>query len=215
MNVRPNGPVHGRREDRGARPDQDVVQRLGVVAQQPERHAGARVRDDGVEVHPGQGLPDGEGDRRRREDDRVGRAGHPAQPEVGLVEGGGALEVADLQGDEVGAGHGHSCLEVLAQQPGASNAELARATFVTPQAMHGVLRGLEERGLLSRPASAAHGRALPTELTAVGRRALRAASAEVRAVEDRMLAPLGPEDRRRLLAQLAACTGALAPAPDD
>jgi len=103
----------------------------------------------------------------------------------------------------------YSCLEVLAQQPGLSNAELARATFVTRQAMDGVLRGLVERGLVTRSTTAPRGRALPTELTAAGREHLRAASSAVRAVERRMLAPLDEERRRGLRADLAACTAAL------
>lgn len=104
----------------------------------------------------------------------------------------------------------YSCLEVLAQRPGASNAELARMTFVTRQAMNGVLRGLQERGLVSRPDTAAHGRALPTELTPTGRQYLREASTAVRAVEQRMLSALSPVAERRLRDDLAACTTALA-----
>lgn len=104
----------------------------------------------------------------------------------------------------------YSCLEVLGQRPGSSNAELARATFVTRQAMNGVLRGLQERGLVTRPATAPHGRALPTQLTPTGRQHLRAASAAVRAVERRMLAPLGAAHQRRLRDDLTACTAALA-----
>ena len=105
----------------------------------------------------------------------------------------------------------YSCLEVLAQRPGLSTADLARAVFVTRQAMHGVLGGLQERGLISRPVTATHGRALPAELTDEGRQQLRAASAAVRAVERRMLEPLDDARRRRLLDDLAACTVALAP----
>ncbi|MEU8615070.1 MarR family transcriptional regulator, partial [Actinoplanes sp. NPDC048791] len=52
----------------------------------------------------------------------------------------------------------YSCLELLGQRPGLSNAELARGTFVTRQSMNVVLQGLEERGLVTRPATAARGR---------------------------------------------------------
>ena len=103
----------------------------------------------------------------------------------------------------------YSCLEVLSQRPGLSNAELARATFVTRQAMHGVLRGLQDRGLVSRPASASHGRALPTQLTAAGRQHLQVASVAVRAVERRMLSPLSDADQHRLRNDLATCTAVL------
>lgn len=103
----------------------------------------------------------------------------------------------------------YSCLEVLHQRPGLSSSDLARATFVTRQSMNLVLQGLQQRGLLSRAAVADHGKALPTELTGAGRERLRAASAAVRTVEKKMLAPLTPAARQRLLADLAACTGAL------
>jgi DNA-binding MarR family transcriptional regulator len=104
----------------------------------------------------------------------------------------------------------YSCLELLGQRPGLSNAELARSVFVSRQAMNGVLRGLQQRGLVTRPATASHGRALPTQLTDAGRERLRAASTAVRAVEKRMLRPLTPNARHRLLDDLAACAEALA-----
>jgi DNA-binding MarR family transcriptional regulator len=107
----------------------------------------------------------------------------------------------------------YACLELLGQRPGLSAAELARGAFVTRQSMHAVLLGLAERGLLARAATAAHGRALPTELTAAGRRALAQASATVAAIERRMTEALRPAERRRLLADLAACTVALATRP--
>ncbi|RKT55030.1 MarR family winged helix-turn-helix transcriptional regulator [Saccharothrix australiensis] len=103
----------------------------------------------------------------------------------------------------------YACLEVLAQQPGLSNAELARAVFVTRQSMNLVLRGLQDRGLVARPASAPHGRALPTSLTPEGRARLRAASVAVREVETRMLAPLSAAAQERLLHDLTACAEAL------
>jgi DNA-binding MarR family transcriptional regulator len=104
----------------------------------------------------------------------------------------------------------YSCLEVLGQRPGLSNAELARSVFVTRQAMNGVLRGLQQRGLVTRPATAPQGRALPTQLTDAGREQLRAASTAVRAVEKQMLTHLTPSAQRRLHDDLASCTAALA-----
>lgn len=103
----------------------------------------------------------------------------------------------------------YACLELLGQRPGLSNAELARGSFVTPQSMNGVLRGLQDRGLLERPARAPQGRALPSELTTAGRARLRAASTAVRDVERRMLAALSPDDQRRLLDDLGSCADSL------
>ncbi|KFU78553.1 DNA-binding transcriptional regulator, MarR family [Amycolatopsis lurida] len=105
----------------------------------------------------------------------------------------------------------YSCLEVLSQRPGLSNAELARAVFVTRQSMNLVLRGLQDRGLITRPTTAPQGRALPSTLTPEGRERLRAASGVVRAVQDRMLTPFSADQRDRLLHDLAACADALAP----
>ncbi len=107
----------------------------------------------------------------------------------------------------------YSCLEVLGQRPGLSGSELARATFVTRQSMNLVLQGLQQRGLLTRAAVAAHGKALPTELTDVGRVQLRVASVAVRTIEKQMLARLAPEAQQRLRADLAACAAALAGEP--
>ena len=103
----------------------------------------------------------------------------------------------------------YACLELLHQRPGLSNADLARGAFVSRQAMNGVLRGLEERRLVTRPAEAEHGRELPAMLTAGGQKRWRAASEAVAAVEHKMIAPLSVDRRQRLLKDLAACANAL------
>lgn len=105
----------------------------------------------------------------------------------------------------------YACLELLAQRPGLSNADLARGVFVSRQSMNLVLRGLQDRGLVTRAATAPKGRALPTELTPEGRRQLHAASVAVRAVEKRMLVPFSQAHQQRLLRDLDACVTALAP----
>ena len=105
----------------------------------------------------------------------------------------------------------YACLELLGQKPGLSNADLARGAFVTRQSMNGVLRGLENRGLVTRPPTAAHGRALPTQLTEAGRGRLHAASTAVRTVEKQMLTSLASDAQSRLLHDLTACTAGLTP----
>ncbi|RYV52793.1 MarR family winged helix-turn-helix transcriptional regulator [Pengzhenrongella frigida] len=99
----------------------------------------------------------------------------------------------------------YACLELLGQRPGLSNAELARGVFVTRQSMNVVLRGLDERGLVTRAAVAPHGRELPTELTTAGREHLDAASAAVLAVQTTMCAGLTPARQQALLETLAVC----------
>lgn len=107
----------------------------------------------------------------------------------------------------------YSCLEVLGQTEGLSNSELSRRVFVTRQAMDGVLRGLRERGLVTRAETAPQGRALPTRLTDRGRRQLQAASTAVRSVEQQMLTGLTREQERGLRESLTACAVALSPPP--
>ncbi|AQZ60126.1 MarR family transcriptional regulator [[Actinomadura] parvosata subsp. kistnae] len=104
----------------------------------------------------------------------------------------------------------YACLEMLGQRPELSNAELARGAFVTRQSMNVVLRNLEEAGLVSRPATAPSGRALPTRLTEAGERVLEAARADVLAVERRMTAGLDRAQAEVLLRQLDAMAEALA-----
>jgi len=99
----------------------------------------------------------------------------------------------------------YACLELLGQRPGLSNAELARGVFVTRQSMNLVLRGLEERGLVTRPSTAPRGRELPTELTTVGREHLDAASTAVNAVQTTMCAGLSATQKHVLLETLGIC----------
>jgi len=98
------------------------------------------------------------------------------------------------------------CMRILSHSPGRSNAELARDVNVSPQAMNMVVRGLQERGLVDRPATVSAGRSLPAALTRDGTDLLSRIDAGVRAAERKVLAPLGEQDRRefrRLLTELS------------
>ena len=103
----------------------------------------------------------------------------------------------------------YSCLELLAQRPGLSNSELARGAFVTRQSMNVLLLSLERDGIVTRPERPESGRALPTELTAKGRTQLAAASAAVKAVEDRMKSDLSVTERASLGDLLSRCVTSL------
>ena len=99
------------------------------------------------------------------------------------------------------------CMRILSKFPGRSNADLARDTNVSPQAMNMVLRGLEERGLVTRPASVASGRSLPAQLTREGQELLARTDVGVRAAERRLMANLTAEQRRefkRILVSLGS-----------
>ncbi|GAA1926753.1 MarR family transcriptional regulator [Streptantibioticus ferralitis] len=103
----------------------------------------------------------------------------------------------------------YACLELLDQQPGLSNAELARGTFVTRQSMNVVLRGLQDAGLISRPATTDHGRALPAHLTAEGRGRLDAARSTVYDIERQMVEAVPQRRLAALLSDLDRMAAAL------
>lgn len=95
------------------------------------------------------------------------------------------------------------CLRMLAHSPGRSNAELARGSRVSPQAMNKVVRELQDRGLVTRPATVAAGRSLPATLTRDGQALLRRLDPRVIEAEDRVLARLDDADRREFRRMLS------------
>ncbi len=100
----------------------------------------------------------------------------------------------------------YACLEILASRPRISNADLARDAFVSRQAMHQLLTGLQKAGLV---AAVGHGRGQRYALAAAGRTRLCAASSTVAAIEQRMLAALSRAEREQLHRQLSICASAL------
>src|ERR1700688_4162060 len=66
----------------------------------------------------------------------------------------------------------YAVLGFLSVEAGASNAELARRAFVTPQTMQAILVALERSGFIARTPHPDHGRVQTTDLTALGRGAL-------------------------------------------
>ncbi|MFJ5675779.1 MarR family winged helix-turn-helix transcriptional regulator [Streptomyces sp. NPDC093097] len=116
--------------------------------------------------------------------------------------------------DKVLRAHGltvpqYATLELLALHPGMSNSDLARATFVTRQSGNVVLRGLQEAGLITRPATANYGRARPTRLTEEGHRRLAEVQAAVYAIEQRMVEAIPSQRLPALLADLDCLAAAL------
>jgi DNA-binding MarR family transcriptional regulator len=99
------------------------------------------------------------------------------------------------------------CMRILSKFPDRSNADLARDTNVSPQAMNIVLRGLEERGLVKRPTSVSSGRSLPAALTREGRELLEKTDAGVKAAEDTLMTGLTSAQRhefKRILVALGS-----------
>ena len=98
------------------------------------------------------------------------------------------------------------CMRILSKHPGLTSAELARGTNVSAQAMNQVLHGLEDRGALSRPASTPVGRAMPAQLTRLGKALLKRADAAVQVADQRILTRL-TVDQQNQLKQLLYAAG--------
>ncbi len=90
-------------------------------------------------------------------------------------------------------------------EAGLSNARLARAAFVTPQTMQGMLANLERDGVLVRHADPANARVLHTELTSHGRVLLADAHRLVAKVEDVLTKTFETEEADRLATLLTTC----------
>lgn len=97
-------------------------------------------------------------------------------------------------------------LTMLAAYPGASNAELARLTLLTPQTVNVIVANLARAGALSRRPHEVHGRILEIELTDKGKKLLSASRERAHAIERDLARGLTTEEQkivRRWLAQVA------------
>lgn len=98
-------------------------------------------------------------------------------------------------------------LTMLAAYPGASNADLARLTMLTPQTVNVIVKNLARDGAIVRTPHAVHGRILEIDLTEKGRRLLAEGRQRAHALEDELSDGLtAAEERvvRRWLARVAA-----------
>lgn len=121
--------------------------------------------------------------------------------------------------DQALARHGvttteYMVLSELRLRDGASSAQLARITFVTPQAMNLVIRDLERRELIRREADPNGGRVLRASLSRAGKTVLRRCDRALDEIEQVMLAALDEPERKGLADRLAECAHALHPEPD-
>lgn len=93
-------------------------------------------------------------------------------------------------------------LRKLAEAPAASLAELATRTQTDPSTASVVVRGLVERGLVTRSVAPDDRRRTPIAITAAGRRVLHQAPAPAHTRLAAAAAPLGPDALRALAGQL-------------
>ena len=101
-------------------------------------------------------------------------------------------------------------LSSVAMSPGISNADLAKAAFVTPQTMQGILSTLEKRNLLARSQDPEHGRRLMTQLTAEGQITMEAARIEMLKVKAMMTGSISDHDIEQTTQTLLKCIENLA-----
>lgn len=86
----------------------------------------------------------------------------------------------------------YAVLAALQNNPGQSNADLARKAFITPQSMQGVLTNLEKTELIQRSSDENHGRRQPSQLTLKGSDALVRAENAVEEVETKFAKAIHP-----------------------
>ncbi|WP_415953408.1 MarR family winged helix-turn-helix transcriptional regulator [Streptomyces sp. KLOTTS4A1] len=88
----------------------------------------------------------------------------------------------------------YTALTVLQHHDGISAAQLARDSFVTAQTMADMVRALESRGLIHREPNPDNRRERLILLADAGRRLLDEYAEPARALEERMVADLTPEE---------------------
>lgn len=99
-----------------------------------------------------------------------------------------------------------SVLTMLAAYPGASSADLAKLSLLTPQTMSVIVGNLERAGAVSRRPHQAHGRIQIIEITKVGLALLGRCRSATQAAEKALLAHVTGGDEkavRRWLVQIA------------
>lgn len=103
----------------------------------------------------------------------------------------------------------YTALTALARHPGLSGAQLARRSFVSPQAGSEMVGILERKGLISRCPHEANRRVLRIELTPAGEKLLAACLPAVDDLERRMVKQLSDERVQGLRGALAICVDEL------
>jgi DNA-binding MarR family transcriptional regulator len=111
----------------------------------------------------------------------------------------------------------YGVMQALVRLEKASSAELARAVFVTPQAMTGLVAGLERQGYIRRKPLKSS-RVIEATLTRVGRRVFAEATARVAKIDMQLTSLLTDGDVDRLQRSLRNCVDAFehsGPRPPD
>ncbi len=99
----------------------------------------------------------------------------------------------------------YTALSVLQARGPLSNAQLARRSFVSPQAMNEIVQAMAGKRFVARQPHARHGRIVEIGLTARGVDVLRRCDAEVERVESAMLGRLSQAERAQFRELLRRC----------
>jgi len=99
----------------------------------------------------------------------------------------------------------YTALSVLRARENLSNAQLARRSFVSPQAMNEIVQAMAEKQIVARRPHARHGRIVEIGLTAKGETVLGRCDAEVERVENAMLERLSQAERAQFREFLRMC----------
>ncbi len=103
----------------------------------------------------------------------------------------------------------YTALSVLQARGPLSNAQLARRTFVTPQAMNEIAKALVAKRLIARGTDPDHQRIIRLRLTAKGEGALEGCRSGIERVEARMLQRLSAAERAQLRMLIDECIAQL------
>jgi len=103
----------------------------------------------------------------------------------------------------------YAVLSQLELRPGISNASLARASFITPQTMHGIVSNLEKNNLVKRERDPEHGRILRAELTQQGLKVVKQAHELISEVEESMTRTMNQRNKLLLEKLLVQCVNNL------
>jgi DNA-binding MarR family transcriptional regulator len=103
----------------------------------------------------------------------------------------------------------YTALSVLSRHPGTSSAQLARRSFVSPQAANEMVAALERRGLIRRSPGPEGGRALWIHLTAAGQRTLARCETQVDALEAKLFDGVTRREQARFREMLRTCRDAV------
>jgi DNA-binding MarR family transcriptional regulator len=99
----------------------------------------------------------------------------------------------------------YTTLSVLAKYPGISSAQLARLTFVSPQAANEMVGTLEAKGFLRRSLDRTNRRRLEVKLTPAATRALAKCDAQVDELEVELFRDVDAADRAHFHRMLDTC----------